>query len=259
MPTVFLASAQEEFIVGKSANSLPKGYTINSAEYTAFAFENIKARRAGLDIAYGVTDRFSLFLRGSLSDFPGDDTAFETGTLSALYKIVNINSNGNKWAIASFAQAAVLSNSSIIPQDVSFDGNSSGYSLGLVINRNAESVTLAATIAWAKLTMPRFRDGVLDGSGLLYQLSVNRSLDVFAQPGELKVNFIAELIGQYNNDISADNNIIFNSGSYIDLLGGLQFTAADQYRVELALQKQISGNAMRFTEGLYHIRLKYML
>lgn len=251
--------AQEEFILGKSANSLPQGFTIISAEYSAFAFENIKAKRAGLDIAYGLSNRFSLFLRGSISDFPGGSSGFETGTLSVLYKIIDINTNGNKWAIASFAQAAVLSNTAQIPQDISFDGNNSGYSLGLVVNRNTEFLTLAGTMAYAKLTIPKFVDGLLDGYGLLYQLSANKELNAFANPGELKVNFIAELSGQYNSAIIAENNNIFAPGSYLDLLGGLQFTAADQYRVELALQKQLSGNVLRFSEGLYHIRLKYML
>lgn len=259
IPICLSLSAQEEFIVGKSANSLKKGSTIISAEYSAYAFENIKARRAGLDISYGVSDRFSLFLRGSLSDFPAPGLEFETGTLTALYRIIDINVNGNRWAVASFVQGSVLSRTAEISGDINFEGNNSGFSLGLVVNRNMESLTLAATAAYAKINLPRFIDGLLDGYGLLYQVSGNKKLNVFLNQSDFDVGFITELIGQFNTEISTDQGLFFGSGSYLDWLGGLQFTAANTYRVELALQTQLTGNLPRFTESLYHIRLKYML
>lgn len=260
--TLFITSglcAQEEFIVGKSANSLNKGFTIISAEYNAFAFENIKARRAGLDIGYGVTDRFSLFLRGSLSDFTAPGVEFETGTLTALYRIIDINVNGNEWAVASFAQASVISRSAQIAADINFEGNNSGFALGLVVNRNMETLTLAATAAYAKINLPRFVDGLLEGYGVLYQLSANKQLNVFPNQRGFDLSFISEFIGQYNTEIRTDQGSFFNSGSYLDLLGGLQFTLGNTYRIELALQTQLSGDIPRFTDSLYHIRLKYML
>ncbi|MCE7991308.1 MAG: hypothetical protein HEP71_04980 [Roseivirga sp.] len=255
----FDLSAQEEFIVGKSANSLNKGFTIISAEYNAFAFDNIKARRAGLDISYGVTDRFSLFLRGSLSDFTAPGLEFETGTLTALYRIIDIYTRGMQWSIASFAQASVISRTAQVAADINFEGNNSGFGLGLVANLNSPSTTIGITVSYAKINVPRFVDGFLDGHGILYQLSTNKRLNIFPNQTNFDVSIIYEVIGQRNTEIGTSQGPFFDAGSYTDLLGGLQFTIDNTYRIEMALQTEIQGDIDRFTQSLYHIRLKYML
>lgn len=251
--------AQEEFIIGRSANSLNKGLTIISAEYNAFAFDDIKARRAGLDIAYGVTDRLSLYLRGSLSDFTSPGVEFETGTLTAQYRIIDIVTPRSDWSIAAFAQASVISRTSQVAADINFEGNNSGFAAGLINTLNLSKTTIAATVSYAKINLPRFVDGLLEGYAIPYQVSFNWKLNVFANQRNFDMNLIQEIIGQYNTEIRTDQGSFFNDGSYTDVVMGLQFTASSTYRIELALQKELNADIPRFTQNLYHIRLKYML
>ncbi|GEM_PF-5839089 len=251
--------AQEEFIVGRSANSLNRGLTIISAEYNAFAFDDIKARRAGLDIGYGVTDRFSLYLRGSLSDFTSPGVEFETGTLTVQYRIFDLVRSRSDWLIATFAQASVISRTAQVAADINFEGNNSGFAAGFINTLNLSRTTIAATVAYAKINLPRFVDGLLEGYAIPYQVSFNWKLNVFANQRNFDMNLIQEIIGQYNTEIRTDQGSFFNEGSYTDALVGLQFTASATYRLELALQTELNGDIPRFTQSLYHIRLKYML
>lgn len=251
--------AQEEFVLGKSANTLQQGKAIFSGEYSVFAFENIRSRRFGLDISYGLTDRLQLMLRGSVSDFPNASFEFETGGLTVLYRMLDANLKGKTWRIAAFAQTGVISNLSQSPADINFEGNNSGFALGMVANRNIESSTLAFSTAYARISMPQFNSGLLNGYAILYTASWRKKLNIQLEAAQLDWAFIAELVGQFNTEMTKIGNRFFNKGSYLDGLGALQVTYANQYRVELGLQTQLTGNIIRFTDSLYHIRLKYLL
>ena len=254
-----LAQAQQEFIVGKSANTLKKRAATISGEYSVSAFENIRARRAGLDLAYGITDRFTLSVRGNASDFGGANFELETGSATLLYRLIDSPPVGKQWNLAAFGQATALARAAQIPGDINLDTNSSGFSLGLVLNRQLETVTLAGSIAFAKVSFPRLIPGLLKGFGLLYQLSANKQVDMHVDGFSFTLSLITELIGQYNNQIRKFDSDFFGAGSYLDWLGAVQVTVDNQYRVELGLQTEIFGNVSRFSEGLYHIRLKYLL
>ena len=251
--------AQEEFLLGKSANALENGATVISAEYNVFAFENIRSRRVGIDLAYGLTDRFSLSLRGSASDFSSGALDFETGSITGIYQVGKKSDVRQEWAFAPFVQVGIIGRFAQVPGDINLDQHSSGFSVGMIVNRNMEFLTISGSLAYAKVNFPRLVDGLLDGSGLLFQLSVNQTLNMLLEKNRYQLGFLGELMGQTNNTIGLDGNEFFSVGSYLDFLGGLQFTANNTYRVELAVQTEVFGNVQRFSEGLYHIRLKYLI
>lgn len=254
-----LTQAQQEFIVGKSANTLRKKAATISGEYSVSAFGNIRARRAGLDLAFGITDRFTLSVRGNASDFGGANFELETGSATLLYQLIQAPPVGKRWSLAAFGQATAVARSAQIPGDINLDTNSSGFALGLVANRQWESTTLAGSLTYAKVSFPRLIPGLLDGFGLLYQLSANKQVDMHVDGMSFELSLIAELIGQFNNEIRKFDSDFFEPGSYLDWVGALQVTVDNQYRVELGLQTEIFGNVPRFSESLYHIRLKYLI
>lgn len=251
--------AQEEFLLGKSANTLALGGTVISAEYNVFAFENIRSKRAGIDIAYGLTDRLTMSLRGSLSDFSTSDFALETGSLTAIYQLGRESDLPKKWAFAPFIQASIIGRTGLVPADVNLDTHNSGFSGGFIVNRNFEGLILSGSVAYAKVTFPRLVDGILDGAAYIFQLSANKSLNMAFEKNSYQLSLLGELMGQTNDTIGKNGLPIFDGGQYLDVLGGLQVTANNRYRVELAVQTEIFGNLSRFSEGLYHIRLKYLV
>ena len=251
-------NAQEEFFIGRSANALHGGKAIFSGEYTSFAFENIKARRFGLDIAYGVTDRWSLSVRGSASDFPAfAGVEFETGTITLQYQFYH--GPQERWNVAAFGQFGILSRTTQIPGDISFDGNTSGFNLGLVATRNWTDWKFSATTSFAKTSVPQFIDGLLDGYGVLYNISVSKAMATLANENVVHIHLISELAGQFSTEISDTDFILHDAGHFLDWIIGAQATFGEHYRVETALQTQLSSNLQRFANSLYHIRLKYLL
>jgi len=255
----FMAHAQEEFLLGKSANALPQKAAVISAEYNVFAFENIRSRRAGIDLAYGISDRFTLSLRGSASDFSTSDFELETGSATAIYQIGKKADTLRRWAIAPFLQASIIGRSGLLPSDVNLDQHSSGFSGGIIVNRNMENLTVSGSMAYSKLYFTRLLPGALDGGALLFNLSAIKTIDLIFEKSRYQLGILAELMGQSNSEIGQDNLDLFGPGNYLDILAGLQFTASNKYRVEMALQTEIFGNLQRFSEGLYHIRLKYLM
>ena len=245
--------------MGKSANTLDQGGTVISAEYNVFAFENIRSKRAGLDITYGLTNRLTMSLRGSLSDFSTSSFDLENGSLTAIYQLGRESDLPKKWTFAPFVQASIIGRSGLIPGDINMDTHSSGISGGMIVNRNFEGLVLSGSVAYAKINFPRLIEGILDGRAYIFQLSANKSLNMAFEKNSYQLSLLGELMGQTNNTISKDDFLVFNEGHYLDILGGLQVTANNKYRVELAVQTEVFGNISRFSEGLYHIRLKYLV
>ena len=251
--------AQEEFLLGKSANALPQKAAVISAEYNVFAFQNFRSRRIGIDLAYGISDRFTLSARGSASDLATANIDLETGSVTAIYQIGKKADTLRRWAFAPFIQASIISRSGVMPADVNLDTHSSGISAGFIVNRNMENLTVSSSLAYARQSIPRLIEGILDGSAWVFQLSAIKTSDLIFEKNRYQLGIMGELMGQTSDNIGKDNLDLFNAGNYLDLLAGLQLTANNKYHVEMAVQTELFGNLQRFSEGLYHIRLKYLV
>lgn len=252
--------SQENFILGKSAKTLSPGSAVFSGEYSVYAFENIKSRRMGLDISYGLMDRLQVNIRGSLSDFPSNnELEFETGGLTAIYRFLDVIDPVKHWTASVYGDLGLLGNLSQSPAEINFDGNSNGFALGVVANRSTDTELLAFSAAYARISLPAFQTGLLNGYALLYHASLNKPLNILMNMPLASLSLLVELAGQFNTDMDKQGARFFNKGSTLDALAGFQITYADQYRVELGLQTELTGNITRFSDAYYHIRLKYLL
>ena len=255
----FNTMAQEEFILGKSANTLRAGGAAISGEYSSSAFGNRFIRRYGFDLAYGLSPRLTLSARGSFSEEVFDRTGFENGSLTAIYQLTKLGDLPKKWVFAPFLQATVVGRNAVLPSDINLDTQSSGFSGGMIATGNLESMTLSGSLAYAKVNYPQFISGLMEGGAVLLQLSAIKTIGLSADKESLKMGFMGEAMGQYNSDIQKDDIFFFTSGAYLDLLLGLQFTANDKYRLEVAIQDELFGDIPRFGDGLFHLRLKYLM
>ncbi len=254
---------QQEFIRGKSANMLGKNQAIIAMSFGTPLFTGITAQRWELAMSYGISDRLSLSISGSSSNFNTSSFGFETANLNAQYQIWR--SGDLQKNLALFAETSLVSDVVDISGGTNFDGNNSGFLVGFVTNQQIENVTLAFSGAFSKISIPRLISGFLSGYGLLYQLSGN--IPLIGQGSPLELAVITELLGQYNTEIGEAPAFGFSprpfrpEGSGLDVLVGLQGTIDNKWRIEMAFQKQVYGDINRTFEikNLLHLNVKFLL
>jgi hypothetical protein len=215
-------------------------------------FNAIYKNRTTLEIMYGASR--SLMVHGSLyqSNYNQNQQHFEGGSVYAKYRFLSVDSVQSHFRGAFFAKASSINNP-ITNQEISLEGNNSGFQGGVVFTKLMHKLALSGSASYLHALN---NDGDYHlpvtnaDNAIAYTLSAGYLLlpKTYQNYDQVNVNLYFELLGKANPGYGQ---------SYLDAAPAVQFIFNSVFRVDLSYRAPLYSNMTRTSNNTYLVRLEY--
>jgi hypothetical protein len=210
--------------------------------------------RSTLEIMYGASK--SLMVHGSLyqSDYYLGQQHFEGGSVYAKYRFLSVDSVQSHFRGAFFVKASSINNP-IPNQEISLEGDNSGFQGGVVFTKLMHKLALSGSASYLHAVdnnggyhLP------LSGANneVAYTLSAGYLLlpKTYQNYNQVNVNLYFELLGKTNPGYNQN---------YLDAAPAVQLIFNSVFRVDFSYRAPLWNNMVRISNNNYLIRLEYNL
>ncbi|WP_428328193.1 hypothetical protein [Mucilaginibacter sp.] len=251
MAVACTAFAQELYVNTEPASNMAThslGIRLENQGYFRPDYKN----RSTLEVMYGASKH--LMLHGSLymSDYYQNNQHFEGGSVYAKYRFLSIDSVQKHFRGAFFAKLSSINNP-VINQEISLEGDNSGFQSGVVFTQLLHKLALSGSVsylhAWDN-TGGNNLPSVNAKDAIAYTLSSGYLLlpKAYRDYKQLNVNVYAELLGKVNPGYGQ---------SYLDAAPAVQLIINTLLRVDFSYRVPLYNSMVRNTERMYLVRLEY--
>jgi hypothetical protein len=198
----------------------------------------------------------SLMIHGTIyaSNYYFNSQHFEGGSLYAKFRFLSIDSVQKHFRGAVFVKASSINNP-LYNQEISLEGDNSGFQAGLVFTKLMHKLALSATVSYLH---------ALDNNGG-YQLPLINARDAagytlsagyllfpkkYENYDQVNLNVYAELLGKDNPGYRQ---------SYLDAAPGIQLIFNSFLRVDFSYRTPLYNDMRRTSQNVYLVRLEYNL
>ena len=247
------ALAQELYVNTEPASNMAArslGIRIENQGYNANGFKN----RSTLELMYGAGKSLMLHTAFYASDYDQPGQKFEGVSAYAKYRFLSVDSVQRHFRGAVFAKISTINNP-FINQEISLEGDNSGWQSGLVFTQLLHKVAISGSTSYLHALDNRGGYHLPAGNArdaIGYTLSAGYLLfpKTYTDYKQVNVNLYAELLGKSNPGYGQ---------SYLDIAPAVQFIFNSVFRVDLAYRAPLYGNMVRNSENTYLVRLEYNL
>ena len=247
------AFSQELYVNTEPASNMATNSLGIRLENQGF-FSPIYKDRTSLELMYGASKH--LMIHGSLyeSDFYQNQQHFEGGSIYAKYRFLSVDSVQKHFRGAFFAKVSGINNP-IPNQEISLEGDNSGFQSGVVFTQLLHKLALSGSAsylhAWDNfggydLPIANARNAIA------YTLSTGYLLlpKDYKNYNQVNVNVYAELLGKTNPGYGQ---------SYLDAAPAVQLIFNSLIRVDFSYRVPLYNSMVRNTDHMYLVRLEYNL
>lgn len=246
------AVAQELFVNTEPASNMATRSLGIRLENQAYANNGVK-NRSTLEVMYGQSKYLMLHASAYTSDYYTPGTKFEGVSTYAKYRFLSVDSVQSHFRGAAFFKASLISNP-LINQEITLEGDNTGFQAGFVFTRLAHKLALSGSASYLhginrgdNYFQPGFaRDEVA------YTLSAGYLLlpRVYENYNQTNMNVYMELLGK---------NAPGYGQSYLDAAPAVQLIFNSVFRVDLSYRIPVYNQMLRTSNNTFLIRLEYNL
>ncbi|SDP98884.1 hypothetical protein SAMN05428975_4831 [Mucilaginibacter sp. OK268] len=245
------AFSQELYVNTEPASNMATGSLGLRLENQGFFKPDYK-NRTSFEAMYGVSRH--LMVHGSLyaSDYYHNNQHFEGGSIYAKYRFLSIDTVQKHFRGAFFAKASIINNP-IVNQEITLEGDNSGFQSGVVFTQLLHKLALSGSASYLRafdnrggydLTPLQARNAVAYTLSAGYLLFPKNYKDY----QQTNVNLYAELLGKTNPG---------HGQSYLDVAPAVQFIFNSVCRLDLSYRTPIYNDMLRNSKNMYLVRLEY--
>ena len=255
LAVAFLATAnsvfaQELYVNTEPASNMATHSLGIRAENQGF-FTPVYKNRSTLELMYGFSKNLMVHASMYKSNFYQANQRVEGGSAYAKYRFLSVDSVQSHFRGAVFGKFSRINNG-IYNQEISLEGDNSGYQAGLVFTKLAHKLAISGSASYLRA----FDNGaykLIPGNAtnaVGYTLSAGYLLfpKTYENYNQVNVNLYVELLGKTNPGYKQ---------SYLDVAPAIQFIFDSVLRVDLSYRAPLYNNMIRNSTNMYLVRLEY--
>jgi len=240
------SQAQELYVFSEPASNMP-AHSVGvrqQVKRVASSGAATGGTRSSSEIMFGPNKNFMWHLGFTLSDMYSSNFRAESFRVYGKYRFFSQDDLYKHLRMAAFAEFS-LSQNPLMFDEISLEGDQSGFQSGLIITQLLHKLAISATGSYISVAGKRSAGDLTPNkrNAVSYSLSAGYLLFpvTYKNYDQTNVNLYLELLGQQ----STIDNRYFN-----DLAPALQFIFNSQTKVNFGYRYQLSGNMLRMgTEG----------
>ena len=244
--TLFLlnANAQELFIFTEPASNMPS-HSISgkvTGKYSKHPEATNYMQRYAPEIMFGLNKKWMAHFSSTFSDMYSKNVRWESVKTYLKYRFLSNDEVHKHFRMAGFGEYSYSRNTAIY-DDISIDGDQSGFQGGLIMTQLWNKLAVSSTISYLQTIKNKNIeiDVFIPGKSFNYTVSAGYLVFPFNYTSFKQTNFnvYAELLGQRALDMKK---------YVVDFAPGIQFIFNSNAKLNIGYRYQISGNMYRMAE-----------
>ena len=244
--TLFLinANAQELFIFTEPASNMPS-HSISgkvTGKYSKHTEATNYMQRYAPEIMFGLNKKWMAHFSSTFSDMYSKNVRWESAKTYLKYRFLSNDEVHKHFRMAGFGEYSYSRNTAIY-DDISIDGDQSGFQGGLIMTQLWNKLAVSSTISYLQTIKNKNIeiDVFIPGKSFNYTVSAGYLVFPFNYTSFKQTNFnvYAELLGQRALDMKK---------YVVDFAPGIQFIFNSNAKLNIGYRYQISGNMYRIAE-----------
>ena len=244
--TLFLlnANAQELFIFTEPASNMPS-HSISgkvTGKYSKHPEATNYMQRYTPEIMFGLNKKWMAHFSSTFSDMYSNNVRWESVKTYLKYRFLSNDEVHKHFRMAGFGEYSYSRNTGIY-DDISTDGDQSGFQGGLIMTQLWNKLAVSSTISYLQTIKNKNIeiDVSIPGKSFNYTVSAGYLVFPFNYTSFKQTNFnvYAELLGQRALDMKK---------YVVDFAPGIQFIFNSNAKLNIGYRYQISGNMYRMAE-----------
>jgi hypothetical protein len=247
-------SSQELYVYSEPASNMPSRSI--SAKLTAKFIKGYhtlrREQRIMPEIMFGLNKNWMVHASTTFSDMYSSGIRWESVKLYAKYRFLSNDDVHKHFRMAAFAAAAYSVND-VFYDELSLDGDQSGFQGGLIATQLVNKLAISATAGYLHATpeKPKYFPEVYPYQAFNYSASAGYLLLPFEYTGykQVNVNLYAELMGQ---------QLLDKKMFYIDFAPAVQFIFNSNAKLNIGHRWQLNSNMHRMAEKQWLVSFEYV-
>ena len=244
--TLFLlnANAQELFIFTEPASNMPS-HSISgkvTGKYSKHPEATNYMQRYAPEIMFGLNKKWMAHFSSTFSDMYSNNVRWESVKTYLKYRFLSNDEVHKHFRMAGFGEYSYSRNTAIY-DDISIEGDQSGFQGGLIMTQLWNKLAVSSTISYLQTIKNKNIeiDVFIPGKSFNYTVSAGYLVFPFNYTSFKQTNFnvYAELLGQRALDMKK---------YVVDFAPGIQFIFNSNAKLNIGYRYQISGNMYRMAE-----------
>ena len=244
--TLFLlnANAQELFIFTEPASNMPS-HSISgkvTGKYSKHPEATNYMQRYAPEIMFGLNKKWMAHFSSTFSDMYSKNVRWESVKTYLKYRFLSNDEVHKHFRMAGFGEYSYSRNTAIY-DDISIDGDQSGFQGGLIMTQLWNKLAVSSTLSYLQTIKNKNIeiDVFIPGKSFNYTVSAGYLVFPFNYTSFKQTNFnvYAELLGQRALDMKK---------YVVDFAPGIQFIFNSNAKLNIGYRYQISGNMYRMAE-----------
>jgi len=244
--TLFLinANAQELFIFTEPASNMPS-HSISgkvTGKYSKHTEATNYMQRYAPEIMFGLNKKWMAHFSSTFSDMYSKNVRWESAKTYLKYRFLSNDEVHKHFRMAGFGEYSYSRNTAIY-DDISIDGDQSGFQGGLIMTQLWNKLAVSSTLSYLQTIKNKNIeiDVFIPGKSFNYTVSAGYLVFPFNYTSFKQTNFnvYAELLGQRALDMKK---------YVVDFAPGIQFIFNSNAKLNIGYRYQISGNMYRIAE-----------
>ena len=244
--TLFLlnANAQELFIFTEPASNMPS-HSISgkvTGKYSKHPEATNYMQRYAPEIMFGLNKKWMAHFSSTFSDMYSNNVRWESVKTYLKYRFLSNDEVHKHFRMAGFGEYSYSRNTAIY-DDISIDGDQSGFQGGLIMTQLWNKLAVSSTLSYLQTIKNKNIeiDVFIPGKSFNYTVSAGYLVFPFNYTSFKQTNFnvYAELLGQRALDMKK---------YVVDFAPGIQFIFNSNAKLNIGYRYQISGNMYRMAE-----------
>jgi len=244
--TLFLlnANAQELFIFTEPASNMPS-HSISgkvTGKYSKHPEATNYMQRYAPEIMFGLNKKWMAHFSSTFSDMYSNNVRWESVKTYLKYRFLSNDEVHKHFRMAGFGEYSYSRNTGIY-DDISTDGDQSGFQGGLIMTQLWNKLAVSSTLSYLQTIKNKNIeiDVFIPGKSFNYTVSAGYLVFPFNYTSFKQTNFnvYAELLGQRALDMKK---------YVVDFAPGIQFIFNSNAKLNIGYRYQISGNMYRIAE-----------
>jgi len=236
------AQGQELYVNTEPASNMAaKSVGIRLANKTYFHTDHF-VNRLIPEIMYGINKNWMVHIEGSFSNYYTETFKPESANLYAKYRFFTVDGVQTHFRLACYGRISYSNNKRF--DDLSLEGDASGFSFGLIGTQLLHKLALSGTIGYVSTVNKEIK--FLQGEAYNYSLSAGYLLFPlnYTSYDQLNVNLYLELLGKTNPSIFDNEEQIIKGGSSLSLAPAVQFIIDSQTRIDIGYKTDLSNTGV---------------
>jgi hypothetical protein len=242
------ASAQELYVFSEPASNMPaKALGLKYAGKFLEASSSRVEQRHMLEAQFGISKKWMTHVSTGMSNMFSSNLRWESARIYTKYRFISIDDVHRHFRAAAFGEASYSVNEPMY-DELSLDGDQSGFRGGLILTQLLHKLAISSTLSYTQSMYPNQEVHSEHYAFKTFNYSLSAGYLLFPRKynsyGQTNFNLYLEVLGSEGLDKKV---------GFIDIAPAIQFIFSSNSKLNLGYRFQVSGDMQRMANNSFQV------